>query len=226
MRTALLLLLCIGLFTSAQAQLRTLGAFDEVSISGNVQATLIPSDISQIDIKMLKGDIDDLIVENKKNKLTVKFKSKWLGMNKGKAKVKIYYTALEEVSGSAGARITAEEAIQSASLEVDASSGSSISLAYEGGSAEVDASSGASVDLSGTASSIEAEASSGSSIRAKELICKDGDADVSSGASIQVYTSRSIKAEASSGGSITYYGQPKETKVDASRYSGGSIQAK
>lgn len=217
------LLITLLTITSLSAQTRSLGDFNEVSVSGSVTARLVQSNETKVDIKMIKGSIDDLITEVKGGDLTVKFKKDMFGNSKKEAKVTIYYKALNEIDASAGCSVGSDEVVSSSSLDIEASSGSTINLEVEGEMVNVDASSGSNIKLKGSSKKTDMEASSGSSINAKMLDADEAKADVSSGASISLVANKSLEADASSGGSIKYKGDPKHTDIDSGKYSGGAI---
>ncbi|HMJ46283.1 MAG TPA: DUF2807 domain-containing protein, partial [Ferruginibacter sp.] len=86
---------------------------------------------------------------------------------------------------------------------------------------EAGSSSGADIILNGRTRSFTANASSGSSIKASELMSENTIASTSSGATIKVHASISLKASASSGGDITYHGGGTVKKEESS---GGSVR--
>lgn len=123
------------------------------------------------------------------------------GGAKGKLTVYVTLPALEGVSSSSGADLSA--------------------TGIDAGAFEVSVSSGADAALSGTCGSLKAEGSSGADLDAQDLKCTDAVAKVSSGADLTIYASQSLIADASSGGDITVYGGPKNTDIDKS--SGGDV---
>lgn len=150
---------------SLGAQTRTLSDFSKIDLSGSITATLVQSNESKIDIKMIKGSEESLITEVSGGKLTVKFKKGFMNWNNNKkAEVTIYYAKLNEIDASAGSAVKSDDVITGNALTFDVSSGANMQLSVEGDMVNIDASSGASITCVAN-KSIEAEASSGGSIK-------------------------------------------------------------
>lgn len=135
----------------------------------------------------------------------------------------VYVTAknIHLLSTSSGASITSEELINTESLQLKSSSGSSIRVEVVTNDAISKASSGSSIRIAGKSKHFEVKASSGSSIKADRFESSDVEANVSSGASIDLNVKDLLVANASSGGSIDYEGNPK--KIVKNTSSGGSV---
>lgn len=220
------ILLAFSFFAlAANAQVRTVKAFSEISVSGNVNVKLEKADSPSVKIKMTSGKAEDLITEVADNTLVVKPKSKWKG-GKGKtsAKVIVYYTQLDEIDVSAGASLQSDGPVRAQDLEISVSSGARLSLDIDAQDVEVSASSGASAKILGQCSDIEFDVSSGASIAASALSAKSVEAEASSGGSIKCHATKSMEAEASSGGSISYSGNPETEAIEKS--TSGSISRK
>jgi len=228
MKKLLTLLFSVFLIGSILGQEeRILSAFSGVDAATGVYVTLIKGDSPMAEVEMIKGDSENLIIENRGSVLHIKFKSKnglnW-GGNNHKANVTIYYQELDMLEASSGAKIYGDEYINANDFEIDASSGSSIKVMVNATDMDIDVSSGASVKLDGSANSLEIDVSSGASYKGETFETKAVDASASSGASARVWVTDSLKASASSGGSVKYKGEPEKTNLDSSKYSGGSIK--
>lgn len=139
-------------------------------------------------------------------------------------RIVVYVTLprLEYVGVSSGSRLVGMTPFSGEDLELEASSGSKVSLEFSGDRVRANASSAGRVELKGTGTSIKANASSGASVRAGDFAAKRGDANASSGGGITVNVSEELEADASSGGGVKYHGNP--TNVDSDRSSGGSVR--
>jgi len=225
-----ILTLCLFAFFSATllAQVETLdlATFTSIDAAAGVEVSIHEGD-SKAEINLIRGNREDLVVESKSGRLKIKFKSKkWgFGSNNRKAKIKVFTNgAIESVEASSGASVYSDITLNSDKFYGGASSGASISLGLEARSVELDVSSGASLSVDGTANYVNVDASSGASLNAAKLEARDVKADASSGASVKVWSTESIDADASSGASIRYKGNPKDKKISAGKYSGGSIR--
>jgi len=143
--------------------------------------------------------------------------------NVNRATRNVYLTAddITKIATSSGASVKSENTIQSASLDLSSSSGSSIKLKVNADEVMSSCSSGAEIDLYGSTEYLSAKASSGSHINAEELKSMNALANASSGANIDLYAEKSLTAKASSGGDIDYVGSPRDVNKDTS--SGGSV---
>ncbi|MDR6516947.1 DUF4252 domain-containing protein [Chryseobacterium camelliae] len=112
----------------------------------------------------------------------------------------------------------------SGTARVETSSGSDIKADIKAGTITVKGSSGSSTSLSGEARSGSLDISSGAVCKAEGLRIEDVEAESTSGASLGVFATRSLKVKASSGGSIRYKGNP-EIRSDISKMSGGSLKS-
>lgn len=143
--------------------------------------------------------------------------------NIGRATRKIYVT-VPEVTGlhaSSGADLVIRGVLEVDRIRVDASSGADIHAELSADEVSASCSSGADIHLSGRTNLLYATASSGSDIKARDLEATVCEANVSSGADIEVFVSKSLKAHSSSGGDIRYGGEPR---VELNNSASGSVR--
>jgi len=212
-------------FLAAQSEVMELTDFDVLDASTGVKVTLYQGE-PRAEIKMIKGEREDLVIENKNGKLKIRFKSKKWGMssNNRKAEIKLYTNELRGVEVSAGARVIGHDAYENDKFNVEVSSGGSLDMEITSDKLSVEVSSGGSAKLEGKTDMLKAEVSSGGSLSGAKMQADEVTAESSSGGSAKVWALSSLKAEASSGGSIKYKGNPKHKDLESSKYSGGSIR--
>lgn len=194
--------------------------FENLEVQQGITVYLSQGKNTNLQVEADDNIIDLLKTEVENNTLKIYFEK-----NVYRAKSRIIYLTVSNLSSietSSGALVKTENTFETFSMDLDASSGSSIKLIINCNEISSDASSGANITLSGTTQIITASASSGSTINANGLIAKNATANASSGASIKVNTTTKLKAKASSGGSINYSGDPAE--IDKSSSSGGSVK--
>lgn len=226
MKTIIKTLFLLSIAYSAQSQTMDLSPFEEVSVSSGHSVTLIQSDQNYAEIKMIKGDRENLEVYVSGDELKVKTKSGLWNSSKTKAEVKIYYAQkLHEIDASSGSSISSYDIVKTDRLSIDASSGAKCDIKVESNELDIDVSSGAKVKATGDAGSQTVDVSSGAKYDGKELLSEYTVAEASSGAKAIVYCSKRIKADSSSGGNVVYYGKPSDIDADAGKWSGGSIKA-
>jgi len=216
LRICLIFFISISLSAVYGQSIREVGDFNEVSASANVSVKLIKSDVQKVEVKMIRGNEEDLITKVKNNKLIIKIKSGiFKGNNKTKAKVKVYYTDLFGVEASAGSSVKGEELIHTSHMDVDVSSGAVIDIEVETNKLSADASTGGRIALEGSAENGNFDVSSGANIDASDFVCDNVSADASSGGKLQVHVNKKLNADANSGGSIRYRGNAEYTNTDA-----------
>lgn len=215
----------MGFFLNAQKESRNLESFDNISVSGSFDVDLYQG-APKADISMTKGDIEDLKMEVKRGTLYISFKNKsgWSMGNNRHADIDLYIGKISSIDVSAGSSVNSEFTLTANDFNADASSGASLSIALECKDLDADVSSGARIDIEGSTDDLNVDVSSGGSYNGKRLKSKDADADVSSGGSIKLWVTDRLEADASSGGSVKYKGDPKQTNLDAGKWSGGSIK--
>lgn len=136
----------------------------------------------------------------------------------GSPQITITITVPELVRASANSGADVEVSDMSGEhLTLSSSSGADLYAIGAAGTAfELDASSGADLRVEGTCERAKASSSSGADLRADRLSCSEVSVNASSGASADVFASRSVQAEASSGASINVYGSPETVDQDVS----------
>ena len=193
--------------------------FDEIKVQQGINLYLTQSNTTKINVEADENILDLLITEVKNNELKIYFEK---NVNRAKARnVFLSTTTIKKIKASSGASVKSENTFQVASLDLDASSGSSIKFYVSADDVTTETSSGANIKVYGKSKSFSGKASSGSSIDADELSCIEAYANASSGANINVNVSDKLTASASSGGDIDFEGNPKNVNKDTS--SGGSV---
>lgn len=121
-------------------------------------------------------------------------------------KLIIYAPSYKSIIGSEGAKITAIDTLSSPQIELEASSGSTISCPIYTKEASIITSSGAKIECSGSSLYTDCKASSGSKIDATHFITQRADLMASSGGKINhIFVTKMTDAQASSSGYIRFY---------------------
>jgi hypothetical protein len=193
--------------------------FESIKVQQGINLYLTQGKSTEISVEADDNIIDLLMTEVNNNELKIYFEK-----NVYKAKARnVYLTAndISKIRTSSGARVKSENTLIASTLDLDASSGSSMKIYVNADEVTSECSSGASIDVFGKTESFSASASSGSTIDADELESQNAIAKASSGANIDLNVSHKLTAKASSGGDIDFYGNPKEVNKNTS--SGGSV---
>lgn len=217
-----------GINTNVQAQseTRNLSEFSDMSVSAGIEVILHESNKNYADVTLKNADSDDLIIDVKGDKCVIKWESGWNGWksNNRSATVELYYTNLDGISASSGSKVESDGTVRGEDFDVDVSSGAHVSIDLECNDLDVDVSSGAFVRLEGSARNQRVDVSSGASYKGSDMVTQSTNASASSGASAKVHATEKFEGDSSSGGSIKYAGDPKETDINSSKWSGGSIR--
>ena len=193
--------------------------FNEIKVQQGIQLFITQDNITELKVEADENIIDLLITEVKDNQLKIYFEK-----NVYRAKARnVYLSAanINKIKASSGASVKSENTFQTTSLDLDASSGSSIKVYVNATDITSETSSGATIKVYGKSKTFSGKASSGSSIDADELEAIDAYVKASSGANINVNVTGKLTAKASSGGDIDYEGSPTDINKDTS--SGGSV---
>jgi len=197
-------------------QTRNVGNFDAVSISSGITAKLAKSDSPRVEYTIKRGDDEDLITEVKNGVLYVKTKSRKGGWGKSvQVNVIVYYTELEKIKVSSGCTVKSDNTIESNSMKIEVSSGSTAHFDVEANRIEADVASGSTLKLEGKAEKGDFEASSGSTLNAYHFVTDNADVEASSGSSLSIHVNKRLDASAGSGASITYTGDVKDKNIDS-----------
>jgi Putative auto-transporter adhesin, head GIN domain len=194
--------------------------YEAIKVSEGLDVYVTQSDEESIVVEADENLQELIIVEVVDNVLKIHTK-KNIGRATSK-KVMVSFKNISSVISTSGSYVNATNTITAENLKLESNSGSSMDLNVDANNVNSNASSGASIKLIGKTIKLKAEASSGSSIIANELITESSEANVSSGASITVNTTKKLIANANSGGHINYYGNPESVEQNKSM-SGGSI---
>ncbi len=218
-------LIAVAIFAFSDTETRTLGSFDEITVSSGITAELVKSSTNKIDITVDGIDLDQVSTEIDGDHLKVKVETKsWFsGWNsKRKVEVVIYYSEeLEGIKSTSGSRVHSDDIVESESLELISSSGSNMDIEIEANELTAKVSSGASMSIAGESDYATIKVSSGSSCRAYDLVTNEANLKASSGANLKITVKEKIIARANSGASISYHGNPTNKDIDKS--SGGSV---
>jgi Putative auto-transporter adhesin, head GIN domain len=213
------------------AQERKVSGFHAIKVSTGIKLILTQSNTEAVAVSASKEEYRDKIVTKVENGVlkiyyeqeTLKF---WKNITT-KGRNPVAYVSVINLDGldmNSGASVSIEGTIKGDKLDLDASSGATFSGAISFTGVDAKQRSGSVVKISGSATTLKVDGSSGSVFQGYELVAGNCDADVSSGASIQITMNKEMSAEASSGGHISYRGDGVIRNVKTS--SGGNVSKK
>ncbi|MFY0679834.1 MAG: DUF2807 domain-containing protein [Thalassovita sp.] len=202
-----------------------LNGFDKVQISAGVEVTVVTGKEFRVIAEAKRGSLRRLHLDVDGDTLEIG-RAKGFGLLSGsrrdKFEVTVMMPELTKVDARSGSSV---DVSGTATIleQATASSGARLDIeAVTTSALDLEASSGATVRVAGACGTLHAESRSGSSLSGSNLICKTGELDVSSGASIKVHIQDSVDSRASSGGSIRIAGGATQGMTETK--SGGSVR--
>lgn len=206
------LLFLVGSVGYVQAESRTVGSFNAITVCCGIDVYLSEGNSSVITVETNYEEyLPQIKTEVKKGKLKVSFnmrnqikrpKDMWI-------KVNASATNLSEITSTSGAEVRSKEPLKAGSIEISANSGGGVKIELHATQLKCSVSSGADVRLTGSATTAAVSASSGGNINMKEMQVKVAEASASTGSDISLFVTEEVKAKASVGANIKYKGNPK-----------------
>ena len=204
---AALFMLLSSNFLIAQEE-RELASFDEISIIGNIEVTLIKGEAEKAVIHTENIDPIDVGVHVSGGILKMRLLKTF--QKDVKVKVELTYSSLRTIKGSAGAKITGESQIDSDILYVRAHSGAHLELQVRADELNAATYEGGVILLEGNTESQTITAATGGQYKALDLDCDRTKVKVNTGGQANVVANKALDASANTGGQIEYKGSPSE----------------
>ena len=198
---------------------RKVKEFDEIRVSRGMNVYISQGDETKVIVKADENLLD--AIETRIEGNTLKVTSNQNIRRATTKKVFVTTPNISMIKTTAGSNVYSETVIISRNLDLLSSAGSNMKLKVNADNLSVSVSAGSNIKLEGKSESFSGKATSGSNLKAEELITKNSEASVSSGANIWIHTKNDFEGHASSGGNIFYYGNPETTDIDKS--SGGNV---
>lgn len=187
----------------AGSQDYAVSGFDQVSASAGVRVILKQGEFA-VHAQGPSDHMDELRIEKRGSQLIVSRKSNW------------------GLFGFGSRRQFTVTVSAPSYREVNVSSGADLEGAFRASDLRVTVSSGADVRLSGECAALSANVSSGGNLDGRDMACRSGRLNASSGGDMQANVSERAEASASSGGAISVRGNPQTFESNTS--SGGSVR--
>jgi len=231
--------------SASATQVRNVGKFTGISASsgvkvnftqGNNQSVTVDADadLQQYVVTEVKNGILHIGIDNRNNRK----------LNFKKLLVTVEAPRLSSVGVSSGANFMTVNTVREDSFVAEVSSGANLNsdvIARKSGVLKLTSgasarlgidtenftfsgTSGSSATVTGKANTANFELTSAASCNAQDLITSSAAVTASSGSSLKVHTTGSLRGEAGSGASVRYKGAPKAVS-DIKTSSGGSIRA-
>ena len=222
--TLLLTALTVSLFAQETVKIEP---YTSLVISRGVDVRLVQSNSNEAKVEVNGIDIDDLIIENKNNELSIKVatKSLWQEMqdNHWWARIELPYQVISNLEVLTGAKLSAKEVLKGEDIDMQVSMGGEIELDLDLELLIIDASMGGLAEFTGKAKIVEINASMGSETDLRDLEAEEVNAKSTMGSEVRVQATKSFDGKAVMGGYIRVTGNPDRFYEDTSM--GGEISS-
>ncbi len=201
---------------------RQVGPFEEITLSGKMDVLLEKGDTEQIIIENRAANPDDLNISLRGRGLRLSLVDGWV-KGTDRMRIRVIYTDLRYIRVMAGATLDSDSTLVAKDLEIRAGSGAEVRLTISAEDLTASAQEGAVLRLTGTAQSQYAIATTGGIYHGMDLATEDTDVKANTGGEAHVAASKSLRASANTGGHVEYAGNPEERYISKSL--GGEIRS-
>ena len=201
----LLTLVILPNLLTAQTE-RKIGDFQKLSVYDGINVELIKSDENRVEIT--GKNTDYIVVKNKNGDLKIRL-SVEKRFSGNRTKVSVFYKKIYSVISHEGANVFSKDTIKQADLNLKANSGSKQNIIVNLNTLQATATAGAKINLTGTSQYQDLSATTGAEIMVSKLDNEEATAVSTTGALIDISTTKELKVNSKIGGVINVH-----TKTD------------
>ncbi len=209
-----------NLVYDANAEVRTVGSFSAVEVSGAIDLYLSQGTEEGVAISAANDEAKSKIkAEVSNGVLHIFFDSKgwnWKSWGNTKSKAYVTFKTLKRIEANGACNVIVVEPITLNDLKIDCSGASDFKGQITIANLVLTASGASSIRVSGNAEKATIEASGASDIKAYDLQTATCKAEASGAANIRITVNKELKAEASGGATLYYKGTGNITDVSSS----------
>lgn len=197
-------------------EIRNVGSFDKVAVSGSFDVFLVEGNEGKIDIKIEDNLLAYLVTEVDNGKLKIKWK-KGTSINTRKAVIiTVYYKGIEAVSLSGSGDIIGKDLLKSNNFKVTVAGSGDIKLNVKTNEIDAAISGSGDIDLEGSSESFTAAIAGSGDIDAVNLKTDKAALRISGSGGITITVINELNAKISGSGDIKYKGNPKIEDIKVS----------
>ena len=190
---------------SAQTE-RKIGDFQKLSVYDGINVELIKSETNRVEIT--GKNTAYIVVKNKNGDLKIRL-SVERRFSGNRTKVSVFYKSLYSIISHEGANVFSKDTINQADLNLKANSGSRQNMIVKLNTLQATATAGAKINIKGLAKYQELSATTGAEIMASKVENEEANVVSTTGALIDVSTTKDLKVNSKIGGIINVH-----TKTD------------
>ena len=202
---------------SAQTE-RKIGDFQKLSVYDGINVELIKSDTNRVEIN--GKNTAYIVVKNKNGDLKIRL-SVERRFSGNRTKVSVFYKSLYSVISHEGANVFSKDTINQADLNLKANSGSRQNMIVKLNTLQATATAGAKINIKGLAKYQELSATTGAEIMASKVQNEEANVVSTTGALIDVSTTKDLKVNSKIGGIINVH--TKTDKITEKISVGGAV---
>lgn len=210
----LLFLFLIALTKINAQETRTMGPFNELSISGNLDVVLVES--SEESVIIHSDNEGDINFSLSGDKLKIKKYDSFFKDDNDPVKITVNYKQLCTVEGHAGSEIQGDAVVNCDRMTIKATSGAEVTLKVEADKIRAKASEGGMLRLEGNTEALKVSAATGGHYYGLDLESKRTYAKANTGGHASVVALDYLEVSAHMGGDIDYKGNPAEVSEKTS----------
>lgn len=202
---------------SAQTE-RKIGDFQKLSVYDGINVELIKSDTNRVEIN--GKNTAYIVVKNKNGDLKIRL-SVERRFSGNRTKVSVFYKNLYSVISHEGANVFSKDTINQADLNLKANSGSRQNMIVKLNTLQATATAGAKINIKGLAKYQDLSATTGAEIMASKVQNEEANVVSTTGALIDVSTTKDLKVNSKIGGIINVH--TKTDKITEKISVGGAV---
>ena len=202
---------------SAQTE-RKIGDFQKLSVYDGINVELIKSETNRVEIT--GKNTAYIVVKNKNGDLKIRL-SVERRFSGNRTKVSVFYKSLYSIISHEGANVFSKDTINQADLNLKANSGSRQNMIVKLNTLQATATAGAKINIKGLAKYQELSATTGAEIMASKVQNEEANVVSTTGALIDVSTTKDLKVNSKIGGIINVH--TKTDKITEKISVGGAV---
>ena len=192
-----------------ETKTRNISDFDQVSVAGAFNVTLVHGDEGTIRIKMEENLFKYLITEVKDDKLTIRWKKGENISTRRGVHITLPFKDINEVNLYGSGDVICDDVIKTPKFNTLLTGSGDIILNVEAQSIKAKVTGSGNIALLGTTISLDLLVTGSGGVQSYKLIAENANAKVTGSGDIGLFVTNSIDAKVTGSGDITFKGNPK-----------------
>ena len=204
-----------------EEEVRKIGSFSNISLSGHFELNLKKGDKAAITIETDHIAPGEITTEIRGNTLHIDMKDRKYRLgDEQKSIIYLTYTQLDKIQWDGAGNIKTENPLEAESFELQVSGAGNIKMDLDVNRLVVNMSGAGNVEMKGKAYSQKVNMSGAGNYNGFDLQSHEADVDMSGVGNVRVYVTEELNASASGVGAVRYRGNPKKVVKNSSNFLG------